>query len=93
MVRNSLSSRRSEEARQRRKRLDHERYLRERDKRLKRQHEYYITHIEQCKAAAKRCYLRKLGLFDGIHADKALFTDNLVRLTKIRTQKQGKWEK
>ena len=35
------------EGRTRRQQLDHERYLRERDIRLARQHEYYVEHREE----------------------------------------------
>ena len=36
-----------------RKERDHERYLRQRDERLKRQREYYATHREQCRESVR----------------------------------------
>ena len=39
---------------ERRKRLDHERYIRNRDKRLKSQREYYQRNIEWCRKYYKR---------------------------------------
>ena len=41
----------TEEARLRRKKLDHERYMRNREERQAYQREYYATHREQCKLA------------------------------------------
>ena len=43
-----------------RKELDHERYMRQRDERLKRQREYYATHREQCLESVNRCRNRKI---------------------------------
>ena len=37
----------TEESRLRRKRLDHERYLRHQEERKKKQHEYYLAHREE----------------------------------------------
>ena len=44
-----------ETAQERRKRLDHERYMRNRDKRLIKQREYYKEHGEQVKQKVKEC--------------------------------------
>lgn len=41
----------SEKAKARRKRLDHERYMRNQKERQKKQREYYATHREQCRLA------------------------------------------
>jgi hypothetical protein len=47
-----------------RKERDHERYLRQRDERLKRQREYYATHREQCRESVRNSerkrFLREL---------------------------------
>lgn len=43
----------------RRKRLDHERYLRNRDERKAYQREYYRTHRETVKAKVKECKERR----------------------------------
>lgn len=39
----------------RRKRLDHERYVRQREMRLEKQKEYYRTHKEQVKRKVREC--------------------------------------
>ena len=44
-----------ESPQERRKRLDHERYMRNRDKRLIKQREYYKEHGEQVKQKVKEC--------------------------------------
>lgn len=44
-----------ETAQERRKRLDHERYMRNRDKRLIKQREYYKEHREQVILKVKEC--------------------------------------
>lgn len=44
-----------ETAQERRKRLDHERYMRVRDERLKKQREYYEKHREQVILKVKEC--------------------------------------
>ena len=41
-----------------RKERDHERYMRQRDERLKRQREYYATHREQCRESVRKCRIR-----------------------------------
>lgn len=47
-----------------RKERDHERYLLQRDERLKRQREYYATHKEKCRESVKKSkrkrFLREL---------------------------------
>ena len=42
-----------EDARQRRKRLDHERYMRHQEERKAKQRAYYEAHKEQCKRSVK----------------------------------------
>jgi hypothetical protein len=46
----------SEEARMRRKKLDHERYMRHREERLTKQRDYYSIHREEI------LYKKKVGL-------------------------------
>lgn len=52
----------TEEAKQRRKQLDHERYMRNREERLRYQREYYAAHREQCKAAIMLSNYRRYGM-------------------------------
>ena len=42
-----------EDARQRRKRLDHERYMQHQEERKAKQRAYYEAHTEQCKRSVK----------------------------------------
>lgn len=51
----------TEEARERRRRLDHERYVRNREERKRRQKEYYRAHRSDILA---RVRLRRLGLYE-----------------------------
>lgn len=51
-----------ESSSERRKRLDRERYLRNREARLKYQREYYAAHKEQCKAAVMVSNYRRYGI-------------------------------
>lgn len=43
-----------------RKERDHERYLRQRDERLKRQREYYATHREQCRESVRKSQQQRI---------------------------------
>lgn len=49
----------SEDARLRRRKFDHERYIAHREERLEKQRAYYCAHREQCIAAVAKCYKRK----------------------------------
>ena len=49
-----------EEAIARRKRLDHERYMRNREERKKKQREYYAAHREKCKKAVIKSQYKRL---------------------------------
>lgn len=42
-------------SKERRKQLDHERYLRQRDERIQKQREYYASHSELCRERVNRC--------------------------------------
>ena len=48
-----------ESPQERRKRLDHERYMRNRDKRLIKQREYYKEHREQVILKVRECQLNR----------------------------------
>lgn len=72
----------TEEAKQRRKRLDHERYMRNRWERIRKQKAYDDTHREHIRAAAKRRYLQKIGLLDCLGENRAEFTENLKNYIK-----------
>lgn len=48
-----------ETPRERRKRLDHERYMRQRDERLKKRREQYHADIEKSRAYARGWYMKK----------------------------------
>ena len=52
----------TEESKERRKRLDHERYLREREERLAKQRSYYQANKEEIREKRKLFYL-KYGSF------------------------------
>lgn len=43
-----------------RKERDHERYMRQRDERLKRQREYYATHREQCRESVRKSQQQRI---------------------------------
>lgn len=45
----------------RRKRRDHERYMRQREMRLKKQKEYYRTHKEQVKRKVRECERNRIA--------------------------------
>lgn len=49
----------TEAARERRKRLDHERYMRSREERKERQRAYYAANRERCKAKVRECQERR----------------------------------
>ena len=49
----------SEESVMRRKRLDHERYMRHREERTRKQREYYAMNRERCKAKVRECKERR----------------------------------
>ena len=42
---------------ERQRQLDHERYLREREERLRKQRAYYQEHREQCRESVRKCRL------------------------------------
>ena len=42
----------------RRQQLDHERYLRQREERLRKQREYYKANRERCRESVRKCQMR-----------------------------------
>lgn len=72
----------TEEAKQRRKRLDHERYMRNRCDRILKQKAYDDAHREHIRATAKRRYLNRIGLLNSLGENRAEFTKNLQNFIK-----------
>lgn len=70
-----------EEPKQRRKRLDHERYIKNRLERIRKQKAYDDTHREHIRAMAKRRYLNKVGLLNSLGENRDEFTKKLIILS------------
>lgn len=72
----------TEEAKQRRKRLDHERYMRNRKERIHKQKAYDDAHREHIRATAKMRYLNRIGLLSSLGENRAEFTKDLQNFIK-----------